>query len=104
MDYQIFYKRVRILVEKSGKTQHYIANACNASESTFSRVMLGRGIPDVKTVVAIADYFNVSVDWLLGRPQGEKHLSEDASAVAVTYDAMDETDKIIVQAVCAKYN
>lgn len=33
----------------------------------ISRIEMGRHTPKLKTIVDIADYFNVSVDYLIGR-------------------------------------
>ncbi len=39
----------------------------NMDQASISRYETGEREPDLKTLVLLADYFNVSVDYLLGR-------------------------------------
>ena len=47
-------------------TQDVLAKELNVSRSRISMYERGEREPDIKTLHAIADYFNVSVDWLIG--------------------------------------
>ena len=57
-----------ILKELRGKlTQEEVAKQIGLSRSRYSHYENGRSEPDNEMLQKIADYFNVSVDYLLGR-------------------------------------
>lgn len=53
-------------------SQVKLAMDLNLSQNTISRYETGEREADYDTLVAIADYFNVSVDYLLGRTDDPK--------------------------------
>lgn len=62
-----FPKRLRELREREGKSRSVISQLCGLSDSAIRRYERGKIKPNIDSVVAIADYFHVSVDYLLGR-------------------------------------
>jgi len=55
------------LVAKSGKTQLQIAKELNISPQRFNFYVTGKREPDNEMLNSLANYFNVSTDYLLGR-------------------------------------
>lgn len=62
-----FSKNLKKLRNEKGITQDDIAKIINTSRSCISNYESGNREPDNETILIIADYFNVSVDFLLGR-------------------------------------
>ena len=66
-------ERIKALREKAGEKQESIAKYLRergfkkASRQLVSAIETGKQYPNLKMLVAFADYFNVSVDFLLGR-------------------------------------
>lgn len=61
-----FVTRVLELIDKQGITKNKLLVELNLSKNSF--VVWGKGaMPNSEAVVKIADYFNVSTDYLLGR-------------------------------------
>lgn len=58
---------LRNLVFNSGKTQKEIAVALGLGQQRFNFYVTGRSEPDVATLILLADYFGVTVDFLVGR-------------------------------------
>ncbi len=54
---------------EEGLTQKQLANILFLNKHCISSYERGRSQPSNDTLVAIADYFNVSVDYLLGRTE-----------------------------------
>lgn len=54
-----------------GYTQQEVANKLNLSVQAYSHYETGRRKPDYKTLKKLADFFNVSIDYLLGRENVE---------------------------------
>lgn len=52
---------------KSNLLQSDLATACNISVRTIIRYENNERLPDIETAIALADYFNVSLDYLVGR-------------------------------------
>ena len=58
--------RLRELRKEHGFTLKNVADALNTSNQVISRYELGQTEPDFATLIRIAEFFNVSVDYLLG--------------------------------------
>lgn len=58
---------LRQLREEQGKTQHEIAEILGISQKTYCNYEKGNRRPDIETLIALADYFRVSIDFLVGR-------------------------------------
>nr|WP_303094250.1 helix-turn-helix transcriptional regulator [Limosilactobacillus mucosae] len=65
---------LRFLREKTNKTQEETAKALGIKRSTYSHFENNRNNPDNETLVKMANYFNVSTDYLLGRDPKEDDL------------------------------
>ena len=59
--------RLQELRKKKGLTQLRLAMELNTSQNTISRYETGAHEPSIAELIKIADYFHVSVDYLLGR-------------------------------------
>lgn len=55
--------QIRVL---SNKTQKQVANDILVSPKTYNNYENGNTEPDFKTLLKLADYFQVSIDYLLG--------------------------------------
>jgi len=63
----IFADRLKECRKNIGKTQRELAVDLGISGSGYQNYELGNREPNHETTVKIADYFGVSVDYLLGR-------------------------------------
>lgn len=59
--------RIRQLREERHLNQEGLAMQLNTSQSTISFYETEDRLPDMKTCIRIADFFNVSLDYLAGR-------------------------------------
>ena len=59
--------RLRELREKKNLTQTALAKDLKVSNTTISNWEAGYRQPDLETLIRIANYFDVSLDYLLGR-------------------------------------
>lgn len=62
-----FPKRLQKLREREGKSRVVLSQLCGLPDSSIRRYERGEAQPTMGSLVAIADYFHVSVDYLLGR-------------------------------------
>jgi len=62
-----FAVRLRSIRKRRKLTQRQLASKLNISQSTIALYETGDRKPDPETINKIADFFNVSTDYLLGR-------------------------------------
>jgi len=55
----------------------------------------GKGSPGSENLAKVADYFDVSTDYLLGRENGSS--SADSKIIAVTFDALTASKRDLVK-------
>lgn len=83
-----FGKRLKKLRLKKNLTQAELAKILKIGESTVSFYEANKREPDYEMLKRIADFFNVSVDYLLGRTDYDKH--SETIAAHRTDDPMDD--------------
>lgn len=71
------------LRKERGYTQETIAKALGISRSTVGMYESGKRTPDLEDLEKFADFFNVDVDYLLGRStQSTYYLNPETAAIA----------------------
>ena len=65
------YKRIRDLREDADLTQQQVGNAINVPQRTYAYYESGGRMIPPHVLVALADYYNVSVDYLLERTDNQ---------------------------------
>lgn len=58
---------IKELRKSNNKTQIDIANMLGMSQNTYSKYELGLTEPNITNLIKLADYYNVSIDYLVGR-------------------------------------
>lgn len=88
-----YAKRLQDLRKKKGLTQDELAEKLHTSRSRVSMYEQGKRQPDFEMQEAIADFFNVNIDYLFGRSDGKmdvlietaSKLSEEDFAMLLAY-------------------
>ena len=62
-----FPSRLKALRKEFGLKQRDISADLGLSDSGYQCYEQGKGLPDVPRLYSLAEYFNVSIDYLLGR-------------------------------------
>lgn len=63
----VFNERVKMLRSEAQWSQAQMADAIGIATRNYQRLERDGGKPHYDNLLKIADYFNVSVDWLMGR-------------------------------------
>lgn len=94
------YQRIRELCAKSKLTIAQLERNCGLSNATIRR--WETQAPSAISLGKVADYFGVSVDYLMGRCDlpdfPPKMLTEEAKSIAERYDALDPSKKRVANA------
>jgi len=96
-----FPERLRLLMKARGVRQHELSAALGLkTRQSITGYLDGSVLPPIDKILGIADFFNISVDWLLCRP-GATMTTE--SEVKAACEALKLTEEAItaLQAVAA---
>ncbi len=63
----IFAERLKELMKEQGLNQVNLASKVGVKQNTISAWLLKRKEPSIYSLWLVADYFGVSVDYLIGR-------------------------------------
>ncbi|KSU89836.1 XRE family transcriptional regulator [Priestia veravalensis] len=66
----------RLKFLRGKRTQEDVAKAISVSRARYSHYENGRSEPDTQTLEKLADFFNVSTDYLLGRTDNPDLIQE----------------------------
>lgn len=68
----ITFENIRNLREDHDKTQRELAEYLNVKQTTYSKYELGKINIPIEVLVMLADYYDVTLDYLLGRTTQKK--------------------------------
>jgi len=95
--------RLKELREKRRFSQDGLALKLNVSQSTISAYEIGERTPDLETLITIAKFFDVSLDYLVGLSDVRQSITQsDLSPLELDhlyrYRQLSQTDKNKVEA------
>lgn len=61
------FENIRNLREDNDKTQKEVAGYLNIKQTTYSKYELGKINVPIDVFIKLADYYTVSIDYLVGR-------------------------------------
>lgn len=67
----MIFPNIRNLREDNDKTQQEIADYLHVKQTTYSKYELGKINIPIEVFIQLADYYHVSVDFLLGRTKSK---------------------------------
>ena len=70
----IINQRIKLLRKEKHVTQKQLADIIGVQEVSFQRYEYGTARPSLDKLIALADYFNVSLDYLVGRSDNPKRI------------------------------
>lgn len=91
--------RLKALRSERGMSQTEFANKIGVAQNTVSNWENGNRLIDTETVARIADYFGVTIDYLLGRTgdmnqnPGEENISFDDFTYAMYNESKELTEE-----------
>ena len=85
----MFGKRLKKLREEKKLTQEQLGKLVNLSQQTIGHYEVNRAKPDLETMRRLAEIFNVSTDYLLGRTDSR---NESASIEKVRSAVSDDPE------------
>lgn len=71
----MFNERLKTLRKEKGLTQKQIADHFNTSPQSYAQWEKGTRTPSQKSLEKLSDFFDVSVDYLLGRTENQSNIT-----------------------------
>ncbi|AJA47871.1 transcriptional regulator [Clostridium pasteurianum DSM 525 = ATCC 6013] len=98
-----FSTRLRELREENNLTQETIASLLNLTKANISKYELGKLQPSIETLKLLSNYFNVSIDYLIGITNIKKTEDNDFSKIPI-FEINKSTPAIFVAENIAGYD
>lgn len=103
-DYTTFQRRLSDLIYGQGKLVKQVADETGISKITLSRYLNNHREPNLAYVAALAQYFNVSIDWLLGFSSDKFDvLPPEIQEIVHLFNLASPDDRRVIEAVLGKY-
>ncbi len=99
---ETFRYRITKLIREKGIRMIDMPHELGITRGTIARYLSGERTPDFQHLIALALYFNVSVDWLIGMDI-DKSMSQQERNILAMYIKADNDDKEIVELILKKY-
>ncbi|MBQ6679497.1 MAG: helix-turn-helix transcriptional regulator [Lachnospiraceae bacterium] len=105
---EINYEHFRNTLKDLTRSRHLylkdVAEEIGITKTTISRYLTGDRNPDLEYVIRLANFFDVTVEYLLGLNDTRfRAVSDSDERILDAYALMPEEDKRIVDAVMEKY-
>ncbi len=91
-------ERLKELRESKNWTRKYVAEQLNIDQSTYGKYELNKREPDKETLTSLADFFNVSTDYLLGRENKVESESDNDEPDKKVYLSEKDLKEIKIKA------
>lgn len=101
--------RIKELRKEKGLRQSELATTLHVSQQAVGSWETGRTVPGADTLNVLADYFNVTTDYLLGRPEKQTESRQqtinEAIETAMANDGkeLDQHDKDVIKSLIEAY-
>ena len=103
-DYSIFRTRISALFASSGYTLKSLSDKLGITDATLSRYTTGNHVPDMRYIIRIADFFGVSIDWLIGfHTESTDVIPKEMRELVDLYSRASKDDRAVINAVLQKY-
>lgn len=104
---EIFINNMKHYLNMTGKSQKIVADAIGVPVSTFSTWMVGKALPRMGKLQALADYFGCSITDLLEERKLENdiifNLSDDEQLLIEAFRSKDNTYRKMIEMIIFNY-
>lgn len=92
-----FGNQLRALIEEQGITQKELAGRLNIAPSTLGCYVQNTREPDFATLTAIANYFDVSIDYLLAHRTPQAKSDREETLLRIFRSLSDEQQELYLE-------
>lgn len=95
-------KNLKTIRNKNGISQQTLAAAIGLTQQSVNMYENHKIEPDIDTLIKIADYFNVTVDYLIGRTDENDNVLSPNS-LSDRYSKLNKSEKICIETLIDTY-
>lgn len=99
-----FASRLAQLRKEAKLTQHQLADKLMISYGSIGNYEAGKRFPRYEDLEAIADYFNIELDYLCGRTDKRPEFSLEEQWIMQCYKNADEDTKHAIKTLLKKFD
>jgi transcriptional regulator with XRE-family HTH domain len=104
MNIAAFRQNLNTLLDSNGMSAYDLSVKVGVAPSTMSRYLSGFRTPDLACAIKLADFFGVSIDWLIGRTASKyDSLSPMVRRFADLYSIATQHDKAVIDTILDSY-
>ena len=78
-------ENIRVMRKEKGLTQEQLAEVMGVSTASVSKWETGVAVPELGMLAALADFFEMSIDALIGHTLGKEQLKEKTDAATSVF-------------------
>lgn len=86
----IFSQRLKKLRIERKLSQKEIGDVLNVRDRQIQNYEYGKQLPSIDKLITLADFFNVSIDYLVGRDSHIKYVDSDRQNLNNEYDKLND--------------
>jgi transcriptional regulator with XRE-family HTH domain len=90
-----FSEKLKIARKNTGFNQDEVAKEIHIHQGTLSSYEKGRTQPDIETLGRLADFYQVSTDWLIGTTSTSKPIQMQTAYITQTKCAKNKNEIIL---------
>lgn len=103
-NYNTLRNNMAYLIESRGYEHNIVASAIGVTDVSLSRYINGVRKPELQYIIKFAQFFNVSLEWLVGYKPKTSRLSSDDSMLVDCYNKATEDDRKAVDNILSNYS
>lgn len=96
-------KNLKLIRNSRGISQQTLANAIGTTQQSVNMYENHKIEPDISTLIALADYFDVTVDYLIGRTDENNQPLCDSDSLLSKYSRLNKAEKICIDTLVDTY-
>lgn len=101
-------KNLKLLRTKKGISQQYLAGILGISQQSVNKYENHNVEPDIATLIAMSEFFGVSVDFLIGKSDNlelsESSFSQAEKELVLKYRTLSDSEKVCVDTLISTYS
>lgn len=96
-------KNLKVIRHARGISQQTLANAMGITQQSINKYENHKIEPDIDTLIALADYFDVTVDYLIGRTDENNQPLLESNSLLSKYSRLNKSEKICIDTLIDTY-
>jgi len=104
LSYSKFQQRLQYLMEDYNISQVDLCRRTGVSTASMSRYLHYERFPDFDNLIRLAEFFSVSIDWLLGRDDHIIQIDVPDRKMVALYSAASPDDRHVIDVILRKYD